>query len=417
MRHSISSFSNFLVFLFSSLLLISILQPCFAVREGTANANIMIKRYERSGDFGRAALWREAAAECLELISIPMTTLMIKYYTRYGNNELAGVSRKELTDIEAQQQYHLKHAKTYWEKSKTAQKDLDEERQKIAEFIATWVPHYPDKFYDFGVYANFFRKRRDEFKQNGDYAKAINIEANAAEMCADQYNDIPIAYFKRRAEGAEKAKQAEAAEKYQQRAAKYEKVRDAQRQRAALLRALAQQPPKAWPPEADKREIEIPRIQTQLTQDEAVRAAESDRRVQELLKTHKGVHEYAWFQGFAWTVSFYNHGWGNLAIAIIDDKTGKVIDVLNQVGNLEEREWEEKEKNRLRLKKAEVENIARSHHRLASFFEAHSDARLSAAFSKRYNCWMVEVIRGDKEVGFVSVSDGTGKVIEIEIDQ
>ena len=417
MRHSISSFSNFLVFLFSSLLLISILQPCFAVREGTANANIMIKRYERSGDFGRAALWREAAAECLELISIPMTTLMIKYYTRYGNNELAGVSRKELTDIEAQQQYHLKHAKTYWEKSKTAQKDLDEERQKIAEFIATWVPHYPDTFYDFGVYANFFRKRRDEFKQNGDYAKAINIEANAAEMCADQYNDIPIAYFKRRAEGAEKAKQAEAAEKYQQRAAKYEKVRDAQRQRAALLRALAQQPPKAWPPEADKREIEIPRIQTQLTQDEAVRAAESDRRVQELLKTHKGVHEYAWFQGFAWTVSFYNHGWGNLAIAIIDDKTGKVIDVLNQVGNLEEREWEEKEKNRLRLKKAEVENIARSHHRLASFFEAHSDARLSAAFSKRYNCWMVEVIRGDKEVGFVSVSDGTGKVIEIEIDQ
>ena len=35
-----------------------------------------------------------------------------------------------------------------------------------------------------------------------------------------------------------------------------------------------------------------------------------------------------WFQGFAWTVSFYNHSWGNLAIAIIDDKTGKVLDVL-----------------------------------------------------------------------------------------
>jgi len=416
MHRSISSSSNFLVFLFSSLLLISILQSCFAIREGTANANIMIKRYERSGDFGRAALWREAAAECLELISIPMTTLMIKYYTRYGNNELAEVSRKELTDIEAQRQYHLKHAKTDWEKSKTAQKDLDEERQKIAEFIATWVPHYPDKFYDFGVYANFFRRQRDEFKQNGDYAKAINIEANAAEMCADQYNDIPIAYFKRRAERAEKAKQAEAAAKYQQRAEKYEKVRDAQRQRAALLRALAQQPPKAWPPEADKREIEIPRIQTQLTPNEAVRAAESDRRVQELLKTHKGIHEYAWFQGFAWTVSFYNHGWGNLAIAIIDDKTGEVIDVLNQVGNLEEREWEEKETNRLRLKKAEVEKIARSHPRLASFFEAHADARLSAAFSKHYNCWMVEIIRGNKEVGFASVSDGTGKVLEIEID-
>ena len=417
MRYPIPSFSNFLLFLVSSLLLIFTLPPSFAVREGTANANIMIKRYEQSGDFGKVALWREAAAECLEIISVPMTTLMIEYYTRYGNRKLVEISRKELADIEAQKQYHLKHAKTYWAKSKTTQKDLDEERQKIAEFITTWVPHYPDKFYDFGVYANFFRKQRDEYKQKGDYAKAINIEATAAEMCADQYNDIPIAYFKRRAERAAKANQAEVVAKYQQRASKYEKVRDTHRQRVALLRVLATGEIKAWLPEADRQDIEIPKIQTQLTPDEAVHAAESDRRVQEILKTHKGVHEYAWFQGFAWTVSFYNHGWGNLAIAIIDDKTGKVIDVLNQVGNLEEREWEDKETNLLRLKKAEVENIARSHPRLASFFEEHPDARLSAAFSKGYNCWMVEVIRGDKEVGFVSVSDEKGKVLEIEIDQ
>ena len=63
--------------------------------------------------------------------------------------------------------------------------------------------------------------------------------------------------------------------------------------------------------------------------------------MQNRLKPHQGVHEYVWFQGFAWTVSFYNHGWGNLAIALVDDKTGKVIDVLNPVGNLEAREWQE----------------------------------------------------------------------------
>ena len=35
------------------------------VYEGTSNANMMIRRYERSGQFGKAALWREAAAKCL----------------------------------------------------------------------------------------------------------------------------------------------------------------------------------------------------------------------------------------------------------------------------------------------------------------------------------------------------------------
>ena len=153
-----------------------------------------------------------------------------------------------------------------------------------------------------------------------------------------------------------------------------------------------------------------------MTRDDVIRIARSHPRVERILKSYNGIHEYAWFQGFAWTVSFYNHGWGNLAIAIIDDKTGKVVDVLNRIGNLEEKEWEEKETSRLRLKKAEVEKIARSHPRLTSLLEAHSDVRLSAAFSKRYNCWIVEVIRGDKEVGFVSVSDRKGRVLEIEID-
>lgn len=48
---------------------------------------------------------------------------------------------------------------------------------------------------------------------------------------------------------------------------------------------------------------------------------------------------------------------------------------------------------------------------------AHPKARLNAAFSKQHSFWIVEVVEGDKEVGFVSVSDQTGEVLEVEIEQ
>jgi hypothetical protein len=53
------------------LLLGSLAVTSEAVYEGSANANMMIRRYERKGQFGKAALWREAAAECFDMISIP----------------------------------------------------------------------------------------------------------------------------------------------------------------------------------------------------------------------------------------------------------------------------------------------------------------------------------------------------------
>ena len=51
-------------------------------------------------------------------------------------------------------------------------------------------------------------------------------------------------------------------------------------------------------------------------------------RLQEHLTAHTGVHGYASFQGFAWFVSYSNHGWGNLGIALVDDETGTVLDIL-----------------------------------------------------------------------------------------
>ena len=58
---------------------------------------------------------------------------------------------------------------------------LDAERQNIEKFIATWLPHYPNRFYEFGIYPTFFRKQRELAEQNGRLCEsAYNLEADAA---------------------------------------------------------------------------------------------------------------------------------------------------------------------------------------------------------------------------------------------
>ena len=318
-----------------------------AVREGTANAKVMIQRYEREGNFAKAALWHQAAADCLKIISIPMTEIQIRYYLRHGKNVLAERSRGELTDIKKRRGFHLKAAKTYWERSKTegTSPELEAEREKITQFISTWVQIYPNRFYHCGIYPSFFKVEQEIFKKKGDYAAVLNLEADAAEMCADQYNEITVAYFqgvvlshdgvgggvRRGAISHRRGNRLSEVREYY--VAQYKKVRDAHRQRAALLRELAAGKPKTPPIEAETvlRDVSHKAINPapKLTSTQALQIANRDERLQEHLTPHTGVHGYASFQGFAWFVSYYNHGWGNLGIALVDDETGTVLDKLN----------------------------------------------------------------------------------------
>ena len=330
-----------ITFFFIFLLLIYA-QPSSAIREGTANAAIFIKQYEQRGEWDKVALWHEAAAECLTRISIPMNEIAHAYYTRRGHEKWAARAKKERAEIQAQRQSLMNRAENAWEKSgvmATERQDanslsrLQAEREKIAQFIATWAPHYPDRFYDFGIYPTFFRAQRERAAEKKDYVKILQLEADAAEMCAAQYEQIPIALGMKR----------------------YEKVRDAYRQHAMLLRALAKQNHKltaiflknvegrAINPLTTVARGPVPRhaydeersLSNREKTDVMFQTAKSDQRVQKALKNKNGIREYVWFQGFAWTVSFYNHSRGNLAIAIIDDKTGRVADVLIPGDSLE----------------------------------------------------------------------------------
>ena len=320
-----------------------------AVREGTANAEIMIQRYEREGNFAKAALWHEAAADCLKIISIPMTEIQIRYYLRHGKNVLAERSRGELADIKKRQKYHLKAVQTHWERSEMegTSPELEAEHEKITQFISTWVQIYPNRFYHYGIYPSFFKVEQEIFKKKGDYAAVLNLEADAAEMCADQYNEITVAYFRgvdldcdtvggsgggvgREATSRRAANHLSKMD--ENCVTQYEKIRDAHRQRAALLREIAEGKPKTLTIEAESvlRDLSLQSINPalKLTPTQALGLADRDARIQEYLKAHSGVHGYASFQGFAWFVSYYNHGWGNLGVALVNDETGTVLDVL-----------------------------------------------------------------------------------------
>jgi len=318
-----------------------------AVREGTANAKVMIQRYEQEKNFAKAALWHKAAADCLKIISIPMTEIQIRYYLRHGKNVQTDRSRGELADIKKWRAYHLKAAKTHWERSETegTSSELAAEREKITQFISAWAQIYPNRFYHYGIYPSFFKVEQEIFKRRGDYAAVLDLEADAAEMCADQYNEITVAYFQGIALDRDAVGRAVGGEAISHRGEnhlskvgkdcviQYEKVRDAHRRRAVLLREIAEGKPKTFPIEAEAvlRDLSHKAISPapKLTSTQALKIANRDARLQEHLKAHTGVHGYASFQGFAWFVSYYNHGWGNLGIALVDDKTGTVLEILN----------------------------------------------------------------------------------------
>ena len=302
-----------------------------AIREGTATAGVFIKRYAQSGDYGRLALWHEAAAECLTRISLPMNEIAHAYYTQRGYEKWTVRAEKEAHEIRTQYLHHRMSAEVAWQKfvggvcnpDSFVYEDfvggvcnpdvfsvLDAERRNIEKFIATWLPRYPNRFYEFGIYPTFFRKQRELAEQEGNYAKVLRLEADAAEMCAAQYQQIPIAHGLRN----------------------YKKHRDAYRQYATHLRKLAQQNPNALPPEIDQGRwisdsLGIQTVPSQQKANTILQIAKSDTRVKTALAGQRAVHAYPIFQGFAWIVTFSNHSRGNIATAIVDEKAAEVLDV------------------------------------------------------------------------------------------
>ncbi len=341
LRQRTSKTNVMILFLAGSICFYGIVPSSEAVREGTANANIMIRRYERKQAFGKAALWREAAAQCLDVISTPLSEITLEYAQRRRDVDMVEKLKEEIADIERQREEHLRRSKLLWEKATENQKELDAERAKIREFIGEWVAYYPKQFYNFGIYQNSFREPMEALKDQQKYRQALLLEAEASDMCAKQYDRVTIQYFRNAVKQAKDSNRQELVKPLSHQAELYQQVRDGHLRRSATLRALAEKNPQYWPVEADNKEFRVPQSKHKLTAEKAIQAARTHAKVRQIFREHRNIKEFAWFQGFCWTVSYYTQDFSDLAIIFVDDETGKVTDVLISPGNLEEREWEE----------------------------------------------------------------------------
>ncbi len=290
--------------------------PALAVREGSATASVFIKRYARSGDFGRLALWHETAAACLLRISLPMNRIASAYYERHGYEKWVVRAGKEADEIRAHYRTHRTAAARAWHRADTPAPLLRAERERIVQFMRVWMPRYPERFYTFGIYPTFFRKQRAAALAAGDIAGALQLEADAAEMCAAQYEKIPIAYG----------------------LADYEKQREAFHRLARYFRDLAegrdfsQQSRKRVPRYIDDLKNRMEPLGEDATPDAqraetVLQVAKADERVASAIAEKNGVHAHPTFHGFAWIVRFANQRDGNIATAIVDAETLAVLDV------------------------------------------------------------------------------------------
>ena len=296
------------LWLVSMFLLVS--EPCVAVREGTATAAVFIEQHTRAGDFGKVALWHETAAACLKSISVPMNEIAHDYYKKQGYAVWVARAEKEAAEIHKQYRYHRAAAERARQQAGTPEAELAAERERIAQFMALWLPRYPNRFYTFGIYPTFFRTQQEATVARADYAAVLRLEADAAEMCAAQYEQIPMRYGLKG----------------------YKKFRDAYRYYALYLRRLASRNPKALPVTvgSGKQILSSLEIEKPLTEERAeaiVRAARSDVRIEKVLADQRGIHAFPAFQGFVWIVRFSNHSQGHLAFAIVDEETMVVLAV------------------------------------------------------------------------------------------
>ena len=247
-----------------------------------------------------------------------MNEIILEYYKLNGFDKWVERTEKETSEIQERLRFHINKAKDAWKKSTTPKELITKEREKIAKFISTWLPHYPNRFYKFGLYATFFRELREIAENEKDIQQILLIEAHAAEICAVLYEKIPIA------NGLNE----------------YYEIRNNHLKHATLLRTLSQKTHRILPNEANYgrlQHLQQTEISTSshINSDIILQTAKSNSRIKLLLQEQTNYHAYPWFQGFAWTVSFYNHNWGNLAIVIIDDQTGKVINILKGDGHTE----------------------------------------------------------------------------------
>jgi hypothetical protein len=212
--------------------------PCSAVVQGAANASTLAAAREVRGDYASAALWRAAAVDTLERVSVPMSREIQQFYRRYQDPvRLRFALKAHRTDVAeglAINRRLLQQDLAAARKSgKTAV--TPGEREQAADLCLKWILAYPDRFFRFGLYMGMADRAEREVAQ-GRPAVAVEIEAEAREICARQYREVLVRYLRDKVAQFRKESKQSVAERYSLLAVHYERLAAQQVTEAAELR-------------------------------------------------------------------------------------------------------------------------------------------------------------------------------------
>jgi hypothetical protein len=217
--------------------------PAHAVREGSHTAVAFAERYERDGKHRLAALWREAAVEMLERISLPMSQEIRRYQLRMEDADgLAGWDRfyrLEVLDALAMNRAALQRDRQLGAREPAHLEQLAREKARVEDVTLNWIIAYPDRFFRYGFYQQI-QDFQEGMLASGNAAAAVEHEALAREICARQYRSVAVRYLADRADRFQRAGEAARARRFRRLARHYARLAAQQDEEAAAIRAHRQ---------------------------------------------------------------------------------------------------------------------------------------------------------------------------------
>lgn len=220
-------------------LVVLVAAPGAAVREGSAQALPYAERYEESGDFQRAALWRAAAVELLERISLPFHEEIAQFQKREkdegGLQQTRAFYETEIAAPLKASRAALKRDQARAGHQSISPAALAEEEDRIEAFTLRWILTYPDRFFSYGFYRQI-RTYADTLAAAGKPQEAVEREAQAREMCARQYQDVVVRYLTDRVGKFRQAGKTAEENRYARLARHYQRLADGELRMARELR-------------------------------------------------------------------------------------------------------------------------------------------------------------------------------------
>jgi hypothetical protein len=172
--------------------------PAGAVIQGTNHTAGKAGTHEFHRRWAQAALWREASLELIERVSVPMGEEIARQQKRHpgveGLDFSADSYRQDVRDSLRANRAALQKDRAKAAGHRADPAALATERLAAEGMMLRWVLEYPDRFFRYGLYRQMVQVANRALAQ-GKPQVAVEIEAEAREVCARQYRDVGVKFL------------------------------------------------------------------------------------------------------------------------------------------------------------------------------------------------------------------------------